>query len=306
MMKGLYYKYNIFHLSIVLLLILNLVLIIFIYQNRGCNKYEDKIVFIDVGQGDAIYIENKFGQNILIDTGNRDSGVLKQIQKIRLCYKTHIDNLILTHPDQDHIGEAYKLIKKGLIKNVVHNGFLNINQSQESLTENDLENVIRVKKIKTQDMVLNPVLNMPGFDIKFLYPFSATYQDKKGKSKNVDDNDYSIVLKLSYASTSFMLTGDAPIKVEKEIINKYCDKKATSTCSILKSDVLKLGHHGSKNSSGIDFLNKVNADDYIVSAGKNNKYHHPNEETIYRVFLNKKDSRIRETSLGGNIVYVLN
>ncbi len=304
-MKNIYYKYNIFYISIALLFTVNIFLIVFIYQNRGCNKHIDRVVFLDIGQGDAIYIENKQGQTILIDTGNQDSDVLKQIQKVRLCYKTYIDHLILTHPDQDHIGEATRLIKKALVKNVIHNGFLDIDQQKESLIENDLENIIRIKNIKTQDMVLNPVLNMSGFDIKFLYPLTKPYQDKKGKSKNVDDNDYSIVLKLSYASTSFMLTGDAPIKVEKEIINKYCDKKTTSTFPILKSDVLKFGHHGSKNSSGIDFLSKVDATDYIVSAGKDNKYNHPNEETIYRVYLNKKDSRIRETFLEGNIVYIL-
>jgi competence protein ComEC len=74
---------------------------------------------------------------------------------------------------------------------------------------------------------------------------------------------------------------------------------------MLKSAVLKLGHHGSKNSSGIDFLKKVDAIDYIVSAGLNNKYNHPNEETLYRVYLNKKDSRVRETFSEGNMVYIL-
>ncbi len=304
-MKSLYYKYNIFYLAIVILFVVNIILIIFIYQNRGCNKHVDRVVFLDIGQGDAIYIENKLGQTILIDTGNRDSGVLKQIQKVRLCYKTYIDDLILTHPDQDHIGEATNLIKKGLVKNIIHNGFLDINQPQESLAENDLENILKIKNISMQNIVLNPKLDLKGFDIRFLYPFNTTYQDKKGKSKKVDDNDYSIVLKLTYSSTSFMLTGDAPIKAEKEIINKYCYEKNIHICPMLKSTVLKLGHHGSKNSSGIDFLKIVNADDYIVSASKNNKYHHPNEETIYRVYLNKKDSHIRETSLEGNIIYGL-
>lgn len=300
-MKNIYYKYNIFYLSITLLFVVNVVLIIFIYQNRGCNRYENKVVFLDIGQGDAIYIENKLGQNILIDTGNKDSGVLKQIQKARLCYKVSIDHLILTHPDQDHIGEATRLIRKGLVKNIIHNGFLDMDQQKESLTENDLEDIIKFKNIKTQNMVLNPVLGIQDFSIRFLYPFEKPYQDRKGKSKSVDDNDYSIVLKLSYANTSFMLTGDAPIKVEKEIIDKNC----TDVCPILKSDVLKLGHHGSKNSSGIDFLSKVDAAEYIVSAGKDNRYNHPDEETIFRINLNKKDSLIRETYFEGNIIYLL-
>lgn len=306
-MKDIYYKYNIFYIIIITLIITNTVLCVFVYVNRGCNIHHDMVAFLDVDQGDAIYIENKTGQSILIDTGNKDSQVLKQIQKIKMCNKIHIDNLILTHPDQDHIGEATNLIQKGYVKQVVHNGFLNINQQKESQTENDLEKIIKTKNIQTQDIVLNPILDFKNFSINFLYPTTTPYMDKKGKSKSVDDNDYSIVLKLSYASTSFMLTGDAPIKVEKQIIETYCpDHKTSDICPILKSTVLKLGHHGSKNSSGIDFLKKVDAIDYIVSAGLNNKYNHPNEETIYRVgLLNKKDSRVRETFSEGNMVYIL-
>ncbi|MBC7981902.1 MBL fold metallo-hydrolase [Candidatus Parcubacteria bacterium] len=261
------------------------------------------VAFLNIGQGDAMYIENKSGQSILIDTGNKDSGVLKQIQRVTSCYKVHIDTMILTHPDQDHIGEATNLIQKGYVGQVVHNGFINIDQQQESQTENDLEKIIQAKHILTQDMVIDPRFNFKDFTLTFLYPTTTPYMDKKGKGKSVDDNDYSIVFKLTHKNFSFMLTGDAPIKVEKAIVKQYCIE---DVCPALHANVLKLGHHGSKNSSGIDFLKTVDAQDYIVSAGLNNKYNHPNEETIYRVYLNKKDSRVRETSLGGNIVYILN
>ncbi len=287
---------------------MNVLLYIFVYINRGCYASVDMVAFLDIGQGDAIYIENETGQTILVDTGNKDSEVLKQIQKIKMCKKVHIDTLILTHPDQDHIGEAVNLIQKGYIDQVIHNGFININQKKESQTENNLEKIIKTKNIQTQDMVSNPRLDFKNFNVNFLYPVITPYMDKKGKSKSVDDNDYSIVLKLLHIKSdeSFMLTGDIPIKVEKEIVNMYCpDHKTSDICPKLRSGVLKLGHHGSKNSSGIDFLKKVNAIDYIVSAGLNNKYNHPNEETIYRVNFNKKDSRVRETFSEGNIVYIL-
>jgi competence protein ComEC len=298
MIKSLYHKYNIFYLFIILLYLLNIVLIIFLYKNQGCNRHRDMLSFLDVGQGDAIYIENKSGQSILIDTGNKDSEVLKQIQTVKRCYKIHIDYLILTHPDQDHIGEASRLIQKGLVDHVVHNGFLDIDQPEESQTENDLEDIIKDKKIQTQNMMLNPILDFKDFDIHFLFPIDQIYKYKNKKTK-VDDNDFSIIVKINHVDKSFILTGDAPIKVEKEIIDKYDDLT-------LKSDVLKLGHHGSKNSSSIDFLREVDAEDYTISASKDNKYNHPNEETLNRIkSLNKKDSRIRETSLEGNIVYIL-
>ncbi len=307
MPKDLYIKYNIFYLNIIILISINICLGIFLYLNRGCNRHVNMIAFLNIGQGDAIYIENKLGQSILIDTGNKDSDVLKQIQKVRLCYKVHISTLLLTHADQDHIGEAANLIKKGIVGQVIHNGFLDMDQKAESQTENELEKTIKELNILTQDMVVLPSFNFEYFDLRFLYPIEKPYQDKKGKSNRVDDNDYSIVLKLSHKDKSFMLTGDAPIKAEKQMIDNYCGKNVLNTCPVLESDILKLGHHGSKNSSGMDFLTKVGATDYIVSAGLNNKYRHPNEETLYRVnLLNKKDSRIRETFSEGNIVYLLN
>ena len=302
-MKAIYYKYNIFYLTLGVLIILNICLGFFIYINRGCNVHRNMVAFLNIGQGDAIYIENKSGESILIDTGNKDSGVLKQIQRVTSCYKVHINTMILTHPDQDHIGEAVNLIQKGYVDHIVHNGFLNMNQQQENQTENDLEKIIQTKRILTQDMVVDPNFDFTDFDLQFLYPTTTPYMDKKGKGKNVDDNDYSAVLKLTHNHFSFMLMGDAPIKAEKEMISQYCSK---DICPTLQSNVLKLGHHGSKNSSGIDFLKKVDAQDYIVSAGLNNKYHHPNEETLYRVkLLNKKDSRVRETFSEENIVYIL-
>ena len=304
-MKDIYHKYNIFYLILGLLIILSICLGIFIYINRGCNVHRDMVAFLNIGQGDAIYIENKLGQSILIDTGNTDSGVLQQIRNVKTCHKVTIQTLILTHADQDHIGEAANLIQKGYVGKVIHNGFLDMDQLKENQSENNLEKIIKIKSIPTQDMVKNPTFDFKNFNVTFLYPTTTPYMDKKGKSKNVDDNDYSIVLKLNHSNFSFMLMGDAPIKAEKEIINHNCGKNATSTCPVLESNVLKLGHHGSKNSSGIDFLKKVNAEDYIVSAGLNNKYNHPNEETIYRVYLNKKNSHVRETFSEGNIVYIL-
>jgi beta-lactamase superfamily II metal-dependent hydrolase len=179
-----------------------------------------------------------------------------------------------------------------------------MDQSGESQTENSLEGIMKSKNIQTQDIVANPTLDLKGFVAQIIYPVEKPYQDAKGKGKSVDDNDYSIVLKLYHENKSFLLTGDAPMKAEDEMIGRYCIS-ATTTCSVLRSDVLKLGHHGSRNSSDNDFLRRVDASDYIVSAGRNNKYGHPNEETLARIrALNKKDSRVRETFVEGNIVYL--
>lgn len=300
-MKNLFYKYNIFHVIIAFLFILDVLLIVFVYQNKDCKTNINRVSFLDVGQGDAIYIENDKGQNMLIDTGNKDSDVLNQIREVENCSRVNIDYLVLTHPDQDHIGEAYNLISKGFVKKVIHNGFLDIDQPGESQTENDLENIINTHHITKQNIVDLNTIDFPGFDIKVLFPWSKVYESK---DKKKDDNYYSVVVKVEKGQKSFLLTGDASMKSERDILDKYCFKK--KVCPELEADVLKLGHHGSKTSSSYDFLKIVNAREYIVSASKNNKYHHPSQETLDNInLLNKKVSHIRETSLEGNIVYVL-
>jgi competence protein ComEC len=252
------------------------------------------VAFLDIGQGDAVYMQDATGKSILVDTGPKDDGVLTRIQEVTRCDTVRIDTLLLTHPDADHIGEAERLIEKGLVGKVVHNGFMDIDQGDETLTENRLEalNIPR-QKVHAGDM-----LELQGMRMQILYPIDEPYgtTTKKGK---VDDNLYSIVSKVTSKDESFILTGDAPIKVEKELIAAYGN--------VLDGDVLKLGHHGSKGSSDQSFLSIVSPDEVVVSASKDNKYHHPNEETMERVKIEgqKKPLRIRETFLEGNIVYYL-
>ncbi len=294
----------------------------YIYQNYGCHDTTPLVSFLDIGQGDSIFLRADDGYTVLIDTGPKDDQLISRIQEVTHCSKVHIHSLIITHPDADHIGEAERLIKKELIDEVLHNGFLDIDQANESLIENRLEEMnFKKRKISAGD-----VINHSNLKIEVLFPIGEAYSvSEKDSSKNkkrkknkkpihVDDNDYSLVIRVSIMlhgeQKHFMLTGDAPQKVEKEIIERYCAKSAVSNknyCSALQSDILKLGHHGSKNSTASVFLEKVNPTEVVVSAGKNNSYHHPNEETMQRVkafeVQSKKPLRIRETFTEGNIMY---
>lgn len=276
-----------------------------LHQNHGCKNTDPLVAFLDVGQGDAIYIQAEDGTSILIDTGPKDSRVVSQIQKVTQCTDIHIDKLVLTHPDADHIGEAERLIQKGFVDEVLHNGFLDIDQGDETLTENNLEkSAINKRKILADDTI-----DLKNLHIDVLFPIGEAYVYKNKKPKKIDDNDFSLILKvtlkLSDGEKTFMLTGDAPQKVEGEIISKNC--QTARVCPALHSDILKLGHHGSKNSSASVFLGKVAPSEVVVSAGKNNKFHHPNEETIQRVHMQEKQSKmplkIRETFAEGNIIY---
>jgi competence protein ComEC len=272
-------------------------------QNQGCRHPLPMIAFLDIGQGDAIYIQDTLGKSILVDTGPKDSRVIQRIQKVTRCKTVHIDTLILTHPDADHIGEAERLVTKGLVHEVVHNGFMNINQGDETATENRLE-ALDILKTK---VTAGDVLRLQDIGMEVLYPIDEPYVDddivnkktKKSKPKKVDDNLYSIVMKVTSEDKTFLLTGDAPTSVEKKLIEKYGDK--------LESDVLKLGHHGSKHSSSQEFLFVVVPDEVVVSAGERNKYNHPNEEVLQKVEVlgRKKPVKVRATLGGGDVVYGL-
>lgn len=289
-----FYRYNFLYIALCFVVVLQLLFIYLVYQSNGCRNPEPMVAFLNIGQGDAIYMQDTTGANMLIDTGPKDSEVLTRIQEVTHCDAVHIDSLVLTHPDADHIGEAERLISKGLVKEVIHNGFLDIDQGDETLTENRLE----ATTVPRRKVTAGNVLHLQDIDIQILYPIEEPYKTKLKKGK-VDDNQYSIVAKILTKKETFLVTGDAGISEEKNMMSAYLN--------ILDVDILKLGHHGSKNSSSQEFLLITSPDEVVVSAGKDNRYHHPNEETLQRVLIEaqKKPVRVRETFVEGSVVYRL-
>ncbi len=187
---------------------------------------------------------------------------------------------------------------------------MDVNQPDESLTENRLE------ALSVQRTLFNKgdFIQLKNILIEVLYPEGEPYistlaTSTRRKSKKMDDNDFSIVLKITATTTEgvkkFLLTGDAPIKVEDQLLKEYCIMK--DNCPELQSNILKLGHHGSKNSSSARFLENVSPDEVVISASKDNSYHHPHEQTLNRVYdqRRKKPLLIRETFREGYITYVL-
>ncbi len=278
-----------------------------LYTSAGCRNPQALVAFLDVGQGDAIYVQDTHGKSVLIDTGPKDSGIIAQIQQVTGCTDVHIDTLLLTHPDADHIGEAKRLIGKGLVGELVHNGFMDMNQPDETLMENELEQTSVVRRKVTA----GDVIGLQDIHIETMFPIEPVYLKEmttstksKKKKVHVDDNIYSLVVKVTYVAEdkkeqTFLLTGDASVKEEDILISKYGNE--------LESDVLKLGHHGSRSSSGQRFLETVSPREVVVSAAKNNRYNHPSSDTMERVYeqRRKKSLEIRETFVEGNIVYKL-
>jgi len=246
------------------------------------NKYL-KVVFLDVGQGDAIYIEAPNGKQVLID-GGPDAGLLASLSSVMPFADRSLDMVIATHPDMDHIGGIPVLMDNYEIKSIIENGSISDTEIyftlEEEITKNKINKIIAHRGMR---IVLDDEKNIY---IDILSP------DKD--IDNIESNDASIVGKLVYGESSFMFTGDASLYTENQM--EWNEKDET-----LNADILKLGHHGAKTSSSILWLEKVSPDIAIISAGKNNRYGHPNKEVLDRLSILKIP--YLNTAEEGNIIF---
>ncbi len=246
-----------------------------------------EVVFLDVGQGDAILIKTPSGRNVLIDAGS--GNVLKSLENALPFYINYLDMVVATHPDKDHIGgfkEVYGKYDIGLIYNP--DTYYQKKTATVKLYNNAKE---RELFYGAKEILLKrgDVISLgDGVYVLVLFP-EAGLNFK-------ESNNSSLVLKIIYGNTSFLFTGDAPQGVER--ILTYVDKDK------LKSNVLKLGHHGSKYSSWGKFLETVKPDWAVISAGRNNKYKHPHKEVID--LLDELNIKYVSTSKMGNISFFSN
>ena len=236
-----------------------------------------QIISLDVGQGDSTFIElpNNKG-NILIDTGGiinseysiSDNKILPYFKSIGI---TKLSYLVLTHGDYDHMGEAINLVENFKVEKVI------FNCGEFNDLEQDLIEVLDKKKISYHSCI-----NELNIDKNKLYFLQTKEYD--------NENDNSNVIYTEINGYKFVFMGDAGIEKEKDILDKY---------NIRDVDVLKVGHHGSKTSSSIEFINEINPKYSIISVGKNNRYGHPNKEVLN----NLGNSKIYRTDEDGSIMF---
>lgn len=246
---------------------------------RNENDYL-KVVFLNVGQGDAIFIEAPNGNQILIDGGPNKS-VLRELNKIMPFYDRSIDVIIATHPDKDHIGGLPEIIDRYFIDFILESGVKN--DTGISLA---FENAVSRNKIKQIFAKRGMRVNLGrGVFLNILFPDRGVGE--------IESNTASIVAQLVYGNTKFMLTGDSPKTIEDYLVILDGEK--------LKSDILKVGHHGSKTSSSEIFLGFVSPKYSVISAGEGNSYGHPHKEVIDA--LNQFASIILNTQNSGTIIF---
>lgn len=238
------------------------------------------VAFLDVGQGDAVYLEAPHGTQVLID-GGVGRAVLERLGEVMPFSDRTIDVVVATHPDADHIGGLPEVFARYDVGMFLEPGVRDDGADSAALAEAvRAEGLTPVQVRSGMTLVLEP-----GVSIEILFPD----RDVSG----VDPNIGSIVARLSYGDTSFLLTGDAPTEVETYLVGLYGNA--------LASTVLKVGHHGSRTSTSDVFLGFVDPTHGVISAGCDNTYSHPHEETIKR--LARFGVRERRTCEEGTIMF---
>lgn len=270
------------YILILILLILTIGVWLYLLKNDTRNDYL-KVVFLDVGQGDAIYIEAPNGRQMLID-GGPDASLLSRLSEVMPFADRSIDMIVATHADMDHIGGFPLLLDNYKITSIIQNGAKGDSKVYSSLSE-------KIQKKKVKEIIARRGMHIILDEKRNIY-FDIIFPDRDVSS--FESNDGSIVGKLVYGESSFMLTGDATTYTENLIGWNESDE-------MLNSDVLKLGHHGSRTSSGISWLEKVSPEVAIISVDKNNKYGHPHKEILDR--LSSLHIPYLRTSDLGNMVF---
>lgn len=253
-------------------------------QNDYINMNNDllKVHYLDVGQGDSIFIELPNNETMLIDAAEsyQSENIINYLKNLNY---QKIDYVIGTHPHTDHIGGLKDIINTFEIGKIYMPKVVSTTKTYESLLMAIKDKNLKINTAKAE----TTIIDTDTLKVNILAPNSETYTEL---------NNYSAVTKITYGTTKFLFMGDAEKLSENEIKEN------------ITADVIKIGHHGSNTSSSIDFIKKVNAKYGIISVGLKNKYNLPKEETITnwensgtKIYLTSTNGTVTAISDGTNI-----
>ena len=253
-------------------------------QNDYINTNNDllKVHYLDVDQGDSIFIELPNNETMLIDAAEsyQSENIINYLKNLNY---QKIDYVIGTHPHTDHIGGLKNIINTFEIGKIYMPKVVSTTKTYESLLMAIKDKNLKINTAKAG----TSIIDTDTLKINILAPNNSIYTEL---------NNYSVITKITYGTTKFLFMGDAEKLSENEIKEN------------VTADVIKIGHHGSNTSSSIDFIKKVNAKYGIISVGLNNKYNLPKEETITnwensgtKIYLTSTNGTIRASSDGTNI-----
>jgi len=239
------------------------------------------VAFLDVGQGDAIYVEAPNGQQVLIDAG-RGSSITRALGEVMPFWDRSIDIVLATHPDADHIGGMPDVLRRFAVDRYIES-----NIESDNSIDDEVRILVQEKNIEHVYAMRGQIIQLDeSVILEILYP-------DRDVSDESDINDASVVVRLVHGESEFLFTGDASKSVEQYLV--WFDS------SSVEADVLKVGHHGSRTSTDDSFVSFVNPTYAIISAGDDNRYGHPHQEVIET--LQRFDTTILTTYEEGTIVF---
>lgn len=267
---------KIFLYSVIILLSLNFFCWkeVFILQGPA----ELKVDFLDVGQGDSVFIETPEKYQILID-GGPTSAVLQKLSERMPFWDRSIDMVILSHPEKDHMQGLLDVLQRYKVDYFVWTGVVKQDAENKKLAE------LLNKASKIVIATAGEKIKIGNAEIDILYPI----ENLSGKELKNTSNDAGVVSKLIYGKNSFLFTGDISATAEKKL-------------SDINADVLKVAHHGSKYSSSDLFLAAVSPKIAVISVGVKNTYGHPTPEVLQR--LSNYDINVLRTDQSGDINFI--
>jgi competence protein ComEC len=239
-----------------------------------------RMVMLDIGQGDAIYVRSPAGQDILIDAGP-SAKVVEALQHEMPRGDHTLELVIATHLDADHIAGFPAVFEAMQVEQVFTNGAPSTTKTGETFFAS-----VQAEGIAPEVLERGERIETPGLLIEVLWP-TRNY-------KSSETNERALVLRLQTAKETVLLTSDVSDKVEKKLMELQTPLNAT---------ILKVGHHGSKSSSSAAFLKAVGASRAGISVGEKNRYGHPAEETLTR--LQNAGLTIHRTDRSGPLTFPL-
>ncbi|MFH1947365.1 MAG: MBL fold metallo-hydrolase [Candidatus Magasanikbacteria bacterium] len=251
-----------------------------------------KITFLDIGQGDATFIEFTNGQQMLVDCAI-DARVIEALGRVMEYWDHEIDYMLVTHPDLDHYGGCEEVLKRFDVKNIFYTGL----KKEFDDTWNSWQQAIQAEGANYIEIESEEEWQIGSTTLHFLYPDHSIVVDRSipEMTKETSDNNTSIVFELEYNDNEVLFMGDAEVELEKYLLDVYGDQ--------MNTDLLKAGHHGSAGASSQEFVDKATPEYTIFSCGLDNVFGHPSPRVLKR--LERASSTIWRTDWQGDIIALI-
>ncbi len=244
-----------------------------------------RVAFLDVGQGDSIFITTPAGQQVLIDGGPDPLGAVREMGQRMPFWDKSVDLVVLTHPHQDHANGLIEVLRRYAIGQVLER-----EQEYDTPAYTAWRKLLREKGTPAVQAQQGQVIALRGgVNIHVLWP-----EEKLLQKTSSDVNNGSVVLRITYGKISFLLTGDAQEEAEMNLLADGYN---------LKSTVLKVGHQGSRTSTSPEFLEAVSPVAAVILAAKDNSYGHPHQEVVGRLLPQVSQSRLFITRDRGDVTF---